>query len=306
MTNITHPALRFLTSVIDLLLVILLIVILPIMLLAYADSYTGIFNSLGWILIITMFGGTILSLLQIYLVSSFGGTLGKLICGVKIVDAQGNHLTFGKALFREFVGSFVAAAPTWAGFIWILVDKKTRRGWNDLVADTYVVNHSTTTNALVGLIALVVLVVASVWSISQSVSSFITNKSYYQTIFGELSESTTEDLKESRLAYKCLTKSCLVISVDDSTTDGFPINKIIPLSSNIDTYNFMVDNKSYPLEIVSANSTTIFIRSDFLLGTSAGECGTNVEVSVDEKTVTSFCGIPGQTIDLTYIVSDPD
>lgn len=64
-------------------------------------------------------------------------TPGKMICKLKIVEENGQKLSWQKALLR-LVGYVVSGAVLFIGFIWIGFDKK-KQGWHDKIAGTYVV-----------------------------------------------------------------------------------------------------------------------------------------------------------------------
>ena len=66
------------------------------------------------------------------------GTLGKNIMGIKVVDMNGDRLSFNKSLIRN-ISKILSLVVIALGFIWILFDKY-NRGWHDLLAKTYVMN----------------------------------------------------------------------------------------------------------------------------------------------------------------------
>lgn len=68
---------------------------------------------------------------------ALSATPGKMICKLKIVEENGQKLTWQKALLR-MVGYVVSAVALFIGFIWIGFDKK-KQGWHDKIAHTYVV-----------------------------------------------------------------------------------------------------------------------------------------------------------------------
>lgn len=66
-------------------------------------------------------------------------TFGKSAMGIKVVDASGNRLTFGKSFIRN-ITKILSLAVFAVGFIWILFDKK-KQGWHDKLSKTYVVDN---------------------------------------------------------------------------------------------------------------------------------------------------------------------
>lgn len=66
------------------------------------------------------------------------GTPGKLMMGLKILDADtGKRITAGRALLRQLV-SVVSTAPMFLGYFWMLWDDK-RQCWHDKAAKSVVV-----------------------------------------------------------------------------------------------------------------------------------------------------------------------
>lgn len=70
--------------------------------------------------------------------SSSQGSIGKQILGMKVVDEDGERISFWRALGR-FAAKGLSYSVLWIGFIMIaFMDKK--RGLHDLIANTYVVD----------------------------------------------------------------------------------------------------------------------------------------------------------------------
>ncbi|MGG5819832.1 RDD family protein [Falsiroseomonas sp. HW251] len=66
------------------------------------------------------------------------GTPGKLVLGLKIVDAEtGGTPTIGRLVLR-YVGYLVSALPLGLGYLWIIWDAR-RQGWHDKMAGTVVI-----------------------------------------------------------------------------------------------------------------------------------------------------------------------
>lgn len=65
-------------------------------------------------------------------------TPGKMILGLKIIDASnGGSLSIGKCVIR-YLGYIISIIPICLGFIWVGFDKQ-KQGWHDKIAGTYVV-----------------------------------------------------------------------------------------------------------------------------------------------------------------------
>jgi uncharacterized RDD family membrane protein YckC len=73
-----------------------------------------------------------------------GQTPGMAQMKIKVVrDADGGPLTAGSAILR-LIGLTIGIAVFWIGVIWIFIDKR-KRGWQDLIAGTVVVELPPTT-----------------------------------------------------------------------------------------------------------------------------------------------------------------
>ncbi len=68
----------------------------------------------------------------------FQSTPGKMMLGLKVVDASNfSQASFGKYSLR-YLGYFVSMIPIYIGCFWVGVDKK-KRGFHDLIAGTVVI-----------------------------------------------------------------------------------------------------------------------------------------------------------------------
>ncbi|MCS7180331.1 MAG: RDD family protein [bacterium] len=81
---------------------------------------------------------------EIFLVGKFGATLGKMIMGIKIVDENGNKISYGTAFIREIlikvVFYFLIFFIAGLGYLWALWDKK-KQTWHDKIAKTIVIKE---------------------------------------------------------------------------------------------------------------------------------------------------------------------
>ena len=66
-----------------------------------------------------------------------GQTVGKLMCGIRVVDLKGKNISSFKSLIR-FFGYYLSLYCLGLGFLWILIDKN-RQGWHDKLAGSIVV-----------------------------------------------------------------------------------------------------------------------------------------------------------------------
>jgi uncharacterized RDD family membrane protein YckC len=66
-----------------------------------------------------------------------GATVGKMVCGLRVVDRQGNRISFGRATGR-FFAKFISGMILFIGYLMIaFTDRK--RGLHDIMAGTLVV-----------------------------------------------------------------------------------------------------------------------------------------------------------------------
>jgi len=86
-----------------------------------------------------MFFGTIIGIVySVYFVTTRGATLGKMACGLKIINADGTEkISFGKAVGRYFA-EMLSALICYVGYIMVAFDDE-KRGLHDRICDTRVV-----------------------------------------------------------------------------------------------------------------------------------------------------------------------
>jgi uncharacterized RDD family membrane protein YckC len=72
--------------------------------------------------------------------SKMQGSIGKRVCGIVVVDADGRRLSFMKAFFRN-LGKFVSGTVLGIGYLAILWDDH-RQTWHDKFAKTYVLTRN--------------------------------------------------------------------------------------------------------------------------------------------------------------------
>ncbi len=77
-------------------------------------------------------------LYYIVLTAMTGATLGKMLMGIKVVDANGNKPGIGTVLMREVIGKLISGLIIYIGYIWIIFDAQAQ-GWHDKIAATFVV-----------------------------------------------------------------------------------------------------------------------------------------------------------------------
>jgi uncharacterized RDD family membrane protein YckC len=88
--------------------------------------------------LIAIFGLILSFLYYVVAWSKSGQTIAKSVLGIKVVGADGQSLSFGKAFLR-YVGYIISAVLLSLGFLWIAFDKK-RQGWHDKIASSYAID----------------------------------------------------------------------------------------------------------------------------------------------------------------------
>ena len=64
------------------------------------------------------------------------GTIGKVICGIQVVDESGNRLTMARSIGRN-LAKLLSYLPCGVGFLWAAFGSK-KQAWHDKIARTYV------------------------------------------------------------------------------------------------------------------------------------------------------------------------
>lgn len=133
---------RFFAQIID--GILFLLITLPVLYLIYGEAYFTTEPAMGLLFYRT---ADVLISLVFPLVACLwfwmqkGATPGKMLLGLKVLDAKtGNLLTLGQALLR-YVGYILSSLIFCLGYIWVGFDKK-KQGWHDKMAKTVVVREA--------------------------------------------------------------------------------------------------------------------------------------------------------------------
>jgi uncharacterized RDD family membrane protein YckC len=127
------PGARLVAYIVDIIITFVVVVLLSIVGLALAV----IVPILAIVPFIAVF---LVSLLYFpYFWQKSGQTPGMSMMKIKVVrDSDGGPITWGPAILR-LIGYWVSALVFYIGYIWIFIDKR-RRGWQDLIAGTVVID----------------------------------------------------------------------------------------------------------------------------------------------------------------------
>ncbi len=72
-----------------------------------------------------------------YFLGAWGQTLGKMIFSLRVIQKDGEPISFGRAFFRTLAYS-VSLIPIFMGFFWVAF-APSKRGWHDVLAGSIVI-----------------------------------------------------------------------------------------------------------------------------------------------------------------------
>jgi uncharacterized RDD family membrane protein YckC len=105
---------------------------------AYLQSEISPFSSIRAIFVLTSLSIAFFEIAYYtYFHTCTGQTIGKMVCGIKVVDIQGKTISFRRALCR-WMGFVLSSFPLSLGLFWVAVDRA-HQGWHDKIARTLVV-----------------------------------------------------------------------------------------------------------------------------------------------------------------------
>lgn len=192
MNNIAKPIYRIISSLIDYMLVILPAIYL-VYHLSYSNNIENMLDRLWPIVIFFLICNIIMMCINSFLISQFGGTVGKLLTGTRIVNSNGQNLSFWRAFFRNQIGYVVSGTFLWLGFIWVFFDKEVRT-WHDMIVDSYVIVVNKTIFIL-GVFCLIVVASLNILLINFSIDNFKNNSTLYTELIEEATKSFEEENK---------------------------------------------------------------------------------------------------------------
>jgi uncharacterized RDD family membrane protein YckC len=137
---------------------------------------------LNWILV-GIWWSLILSFSQAFLISKFGASYGKLLTGLRIVDANGKKLSYWKAFFRELGLKKVSYYFLGLGYFWMIKDSQ-KQTWHDKALDTYVVVVNSPMTMVAGLV-LASVIGLNVYGIVQIKNNVQANLPKYEEFYSE-------------------------------------------------------------------------------------------------------------------------
>ena len=197
MKNIAPLSHRIIAAVIDVLVCITIYQVLILTILCAPNIREILAACLTTLIYILVILPIFLPLMNLILLTTLGGTIGKLATGIRVVDVKGNNLTFIKAFVRNIVGYIVSSIFFWLGFIWIAIDQE-RRGWHDMIADSYVVKKSES-GIITGLLVLLVLLGANFYIGYLSFKNVTANLPLYKETIEDLTAELNKPSVEKRM-----------------------------------------------------------------------------------------------------------
>lgn len=91
-----------------------------------------------WMWLLVILPNTVLTFIYFgYFHAATGQTVGKLLCGVRVVTAEGRPLGWARSVVR-CAGYFLSSFFLYLGFFWVVLNRR-KRGWHDYLAGTVVV-----------------------------------------------------------------------------------------------------------------------------------------------------------------------
>lgn len=114
---------RLLAAVVDISILIVVTVIASLLPMGSFGS-----SALFWVLSIAYF---------VLFTGLRGQTPGKMLVGIRVVDADGNQPGLARAAVRESFGKLCSGLVFYLGFLWVAWDAS-KQGWHDKLARTYV------------------------------------------------------------------------------------------------------------------------------------------------------------------------
>jgi uncharacterized RDD family membrane protein YckC len=104
----------------------------------FSNNNGNISEVLNTVLIPFYFSSYLLKCFYFTFFHSYNGqTVGKLMCGIRVVDLKGKNISIFKSFVR-FFGYYLNLYCLGLGFLWVLIDKN-RQGWHDKLAGSIVI-----------------------------------------------------------------------------------------------------------------------------------------------------------------------
>jgi len=132
---------RFIAALIDGIIVGIFYIIGLIIAFVLGIIIGGASDDAGGVVFLLSYGITMILAILYYPymeASESQATIGKQMLGMKVVDLDGNRITFMKAFIRSPIGKFLSGIILYLGFL-IIGFHSRKQGLHDMIAGTYVV-----------------------------------------------------------------------------------------------------------------------------------------------------------------------
>ncbi|KKT77941.1 MAG: RDD domain containing protein [Candidatus Nomurabacteria bacterium GW2011_GWA1_46_11] len=192
--NRAHFFQRLLARLIEIAMRILFLQYLALLIVS-ADNLMTLLNG-GLFFVVTglLVVPVALAFIDSFMISKFGGSMGKLLCGLAVVNDRGEHISFWRAFFRDYIGYGVSGSLLGMGFFWAL--KKERRSWHDLIADTNVV-VTRNWGVFLGIVSLTVVLIVNAFTTLNLWRSFNQNRPLYESVVSDITVEIKKVIPES-------------------------------------------------------------------------------------------------------------
>lgn len=193
MQNKANLGQRFIAELIDISIGISITVWFFYLISQTTDIVQILTHGLNWI-VASIWWAITICFVQALLVSKFGASFGKLLSGLRIVDANGKNLSFWKAFFRELGLKQVSSYFFGLGYWWMIKDEQ-KQTWHDKALDTYVITVNSPMVMVAGLV-LASIVGLNIYGGVQIAQNIKNNMPKYEEIYAEFGSLMVDQPKQ--------------------------------------------------------------------------------------------------------------
>jgi len=180
---------RFLAFWIDILISVVLLFLLVVKV-AESNTLSTFLDNLFTSIMILLLCPLLLQLFQAYMTFKYGGSIGKLICGLQVVNKDNKNISLPLSVFRAFISPIISGTVIYAGYFWILKDPE-RRGWHDLALGTRVIERNKN-GLLYGGVTFITLFIAATYFSFMSLQLFSLHQNMYKDVIQDVTEELTK------------------------------------------------------------------------------------------------------------------
>jgi len=178
-------AIRILAAVIDMGIFFFFWMLMLVRILS-ASELSGLMNNLIISIIPAILVPLCVQVIQAILTAKTGGTVGKLICGLRVVNDNIQPISVKLAFFRTFIGPIISSPIFGLGYIWIVLNPD-RRGWHDMATGSRVIYHAPKM-ITAGILTFIIYIITAVYLLNSSLNLLNTNSGMYRQIIREIGD----------------------------------------------------------------------------------------------------------------------